>query len=111
MNISKQFFISFRRVKRSEPPKYFKPTDIYILGIPLGAQNIWKIELAVLFPSVDGQAPEIAEPGELVEMVSESKESIGKALGATIQRVTVVPEAQLATEKPTAGNKIKKNFQ
>ena len=110
MNISKQFFISFRRVKRSESPKYCKPTDIYILGIPLGAKNSWKIELAVLFPAVDGQTPEIAEPGELVEMVSESKESIGKTLGATIQRVTVVPEAQLATEKPTDGNKIKKNF-
>ena len=65
----------------------------------------------MLFPSVDGQTPEIAEPGEIVGMVSESKESIGKALGATIQRVTVVPEAQLATEKQTDGNKIKKNFQ
>ena len=95
MNISKQFFISFRRVKRSEPPKYCKPTDIYILGIPLGAKNSWKIELAVLFPSVDGQTPEIAEPGELVEMVSESKESIGKTLGATIQRVTAVSYTHL----------------
>ncbi|XP_073243933.1 low-density lipoprotein receptor-related protein 4-like [Porites lutea] len=90
-----------RRVKRSESPKYFTPNDIHILGFSPGAQNSWKIEFAVLFPSVDGQTPEIAEPGKLVEMVSESKESIGKALGATIQRVTVVPEAQLATEKPT----------
>ena len=58
----------------------------------------------MLFPSVDGQAPEITEPDELVEMVSESKESIGNAVGAAIQRITVV---QPATEKPTDGKNIK----
>ena len=61
----------------------------------------------MLFPSVDGQAPEITEPNELVQMVSESKESIGNAVGATIQRITVV---QPATEKPTDGKNIKGIF-
>ena len=109
MNILKQFFFNlfFRRVKRSESPKYFTPNDIHILGFSPGAQNSWKIEFAVLFPSVDGQAPEITEPDELVEMVSESKESIGNAVGATIQRITVV---QPATEKPTDGKNIKRIF-
>ena len=109
MNILKQFFfyLSFRRVKRSESPKYFTPNDIHILGFSPGAQNSWKIEFAVLFPSVDGQAPQITEPNELVEMVSESKESIGNAVGATIQRITVV---QPATKKPTDGKNIKGIF-
>ena len=65
----------------------------------------------MLFPSVDGQAPEITEPNELVEMVNESKESIGNAVGATIQRIAVVPElVNPATEKPTDGKNIKGIF-
>ena len=73
-------------------------------------KTVGKLNLLCFFPPWTDKPPEIAEPGELVEMVSESKERIGKALGATIQRVTVVPEAQLETEKPTDGNKIKKFF-
>ena len=54
----------------------------------------------MLFPSVDGQPPQATAPEELVEMLDESKENIGKAVGGTIQKTTVVTQA---TEGPAKG--------
>lgn len=90
------------RVKRSDKPTYFRPSDIYILKTSIGAGNTWKVEFAVLFPSVDGQTPQVAAPEEVVQMVHKTKDSIEKAVGGTIHKIAVVPEGRV-TDKPKKG--------
>ena len=90
------------RVKRSDKPTYFRPSDIYILKTSIGEGNTWQVEFAVLFPSVDGQTPQVAAPEEVVQMVHKTKDSIEKALGGTIHKISVGPEGR-ATDKPEKG--------
>ncbi len=64
---------------------YFQPSDIVISGISSGG---WKVEFAILFPSVEGQAPQPMSSVEIIHMVNENKESIEKAVGGTIKRIS-----------------------
>ena len=93
------------RVKRSDKPTYFRPPDIYVLETSLGAGNTWQVEFAVLFPSVDGQVPQVTAPEEVVQMVDETKVNIEKAVGRTIKKTSVVPEEKVK-DKPTNGKTL-----
>ncbi|KAL9989114.1 hypothetical protein ACROYT_G003625 [Oculina patagonica] len=73
------------RVKRSVGTKFFQPSDIVISGISSGG---WKVQFAVLFPSVDGKAPKPMSPVEIIHMVNVNKGSIEKAVGGKIKRIT-----------------------
>ena len=77
------------RVKRSAKANYFQVSDVKILGLSSGGENTWKVEFAVLFPSVDGQAPRPSPPNDLVQMVNEDKENFEKAVGGTVKRITI----------------------
>ena len=77
------------RVKRSESTKFIQDSDVKILGLSPNGENTWKIEFAVLFPSVDGKAPQPCKPEKLVQMVNKNKEVLQKAIGGSIQRTTV----------------------
>ena len=77
------------RAKRSEEAKYFQASDVEILGLSPGGENTWNVEFAVLFPSVDGQAPQPLAPDDLVQMVDKNKESIEGAVGGSIKRITI----------------------
>ncbi|KAJ7369507.1 hypothetical protein OS493_038453 [Desmophyllum pertusum] len=91
------------RVKRSEKAQYFQVSDVKILGLSSGGENTWKIELAVLFPSVDGKAPGQPVPADQLSyrILNGNKASIGKAVGGAIKRTTIgkFPE-QPPTKKP-----------
>lgn len=92
-------------MKRSEKPAYFQPSDVYILGTSLGVQNTLNVEFAVLFPSVEGQPPQVTPAQEVVQVVDESKEIIEKDVGGEIHKTSVVLEGK-ATEKPTKGKNL-----
>lgn len=77
------------RVKRSEGAKYFQDSDVKVLGLSPNGENTWKIEFAVLFPPVDGKAPQPSPPDELVRMVHENKKTIEKAVGGSIEGITI----------------------
>lgn len=77
------------RVKRSESAKFIQDSDVKILGLSPNGENTWKIEFAVLFPSVDGKAPQPSKPEELVQMVDKNKEVLQKAVGGSIERITI----------------------
>ncbi|KAL9989112.1 hypothetical protein ACROYT_G003623 [Oculina patagonica] len=92
-----------RRVKRSGRAKYFQVSDVKILDLSSGGENTWKIEFAVLFPSMDGHAPQPTPPDQLVGVVQENKESIEKAVGGIIMSVKIgkQPEQPKRNEKST----------
>lgn len=56
----------------------------------------------MLFPTVDGQAPQVTAPEDVVKMVDKTKDNIEKAVGGTIQKTSVVPEVRV-TDKPKKG--------
>ena len=56
----------------------------------------------MLFPSVDGQTPQVAAPDEVVQMVHKTKDSIEKAVGGKIHQISVVPVGRV-TDKPKKG--------
>ena len=88
-----------RRVKRSDRAAYFQPSDVVVPGISSGGEkNTWKVEFAVLFPTVDGQAPQISRPVEIIQMLQANKGSIEKAVGATIKRIAGVPSVKPSKE-------------
>ena len=77
--------------KGSEEAAYFKPSDVKIIGTSFAqkcAQTTLKIKFAILYPSVKGQPPKVAEPEEVVDMVKENKEIIEKELNGKIESVT-----------------------
>jgi len=76
-------------VKRSESAKLIQDSDVRILGLLPNGESTWQIEFAVLFPSVDGKAPQPSKPEELVQMVNENKKDLGKAVGGSIDRITI----------------------
>lgn len=80
---------TFGRVKRSENAQFIHDSDVRILGLSPNGENTWKIEFAVLFPSVDGKAPQPSKPEELIQMVDENKKGLEKAFGGSIKRITI----------------------
>ena len=78
------------RAKRSEGANYFHPSDVVITGLSSGGENNWIVEFYVLFPAVNDQVPQPTPPEEIVQMVRESQETIEKAVGVNINRVTAV---------------------
>ena len=80
---------TFGRVKRSENAQFIHDSDVRILGLSPNGENTWKIEFAVLFPSVDGKAPQPSKPEELIQMVDENKKGLEKAFGGSIERITI----------------------
>ena len=63
----------------------------------------------MLFPSVDGQAPQVTAPNEVVKMVDKTKDNIEKAVGGTIQKTSVAPEGRV-TDKPKKGKTLQSQF-
>ena len=82
------------REKRSQRETYFQPSDIVIPGISSVGENTLKVEFAVLFPAVNGEAPEPSLPVEITQMLYKKKETIQKAIGATIKEVTAEPSVK-----------------
>ena len=62
-------------------------SDAKILGLSIGGENILKIEVAVLFPSVEGQVPEPVPRATLDQILQKNEESLGAAIGGTIIRI------------------------
>ena len=62
-------------------------SDAKILGLSIGGENILKIEVAVLFPSVEGQVPEPVPRATLDQVLQKNEESLGVAIGGTIIRI------------------------
>jgi len=77
------------RVKRSENTKFIHDSDVRILGLSPNGEDTWKVEFAVLFQSVDGKAPQPSKPEELIQMVDENKKGLEKAVGGSIERITI----------------------
>ena len=62
-------------------------SDAKILGLSIGGENILIIEVAVLFPSVEGQVPEPVPRATLDQILQKNEESLGAAIGGTIIRI------------------------
>ena len=62
-------------------------SDAKILGLSIGGENILKIEVAVLFPFVEGQVPEPVPRATLDQILQKNEESLGAAIGGTIIRI------------------------
>ena len=62
-------------------------SDAKILGLSIGGENILKIEVAVLFPSVEGQVPEPVPRATLDQILQKNDEGLGAAIGGTIIRI------------------------
>ena len=62
-------------------------SDAKILGLSIGGENILKIEVAVLFPSVEGQVPEPVPRATLEQILQKNDESLGAAIGGIIIRI------------------------
>ena len=79
------------REKRSQRETYFQPSDIVIPGISSVGENTLKVEFVVLFPAVNGRAPQPSLPAEITQMLQERKETIENAVGGTIKQPNVKP--------------------
>ena len=79
------------REKRSQRETYFQPSDIVIPGISSVGENTLKVKFVVLFPAVNGQAPQPSRPVEITQMLHERKKTIEKAVGGTIKQLNVKP--------------------
>ena len=55
----------------------------------------------MIFPSVDGQPPQVTAAQDIIQMVDETKEDIEKAVGGTVHSVIAKEET---TDAPTTGN-------
>ena len=67
--------------------KKFVASDAKILGLSISGENTLKVEVAVLFPSVEGQVPEPVPRATLEQILQKSEESLGAAIGGTIIRI------------------------
>ena len=67
--------------------KKFMASDAKILGLSISGENTLKVEVAVLFPSVEGQVPEPVPRATLEQILQKSEESLGAAIGGTIIRI------------------------
>ena len=76
------------RVKRSDGAKYFQPSDVVISGLSSGGENTWIVEFAVLFPAVNGQAPQPTPPEKIVLLMNENQGTIEEAVRVKISRIT-----------------------
>ena len=79
------------REKRSQRETYFQPSDIVIPGISSVGENTLKVQFVVLFPAVNGRAPQPSIPAEITQMLQERKETIENAVGGTIKQPNVKP--------------------
>ena len=77
------------REKRSQRETYFQPSDIVIPGISSVGENTLKVQFVVLFPAVNGRAPQPSRPVEITQMLHERKKTIEKAVGGTIKQLNV----------------------
>jgi len=101
------------RVRRSQQAEYFKPSDVIVIGTSFATENTFKVEFAILFPSVAGQPPQVTSPEDVVQMVEETKEIIEKAVGGKIQAIKLkaeppsegIPNEEKPKEEKSTGDK------